>query len=34
MTSIPCGPPKPRKAVCEVLWVLAIRPFTRTFGIQ
>ena len=34
MTSIPCGPPNPRKAVCDVLLVLAIRPFTRTLGIQ
>ena len=34
MTSIPCGPPKPRKAVCDVLFVRAMRPFTRTAGIQ
>ena len=34
MTSIPCGPPKPRKAVCEVLCVRATRPVTRTWGIQ
>ena len=26
ITSMPCGPPKPRKAVCEVLWVCATRP--------
>ena len=25
-TSIPCGPPKPRNAVWEVLWVRATRP--------
>ena len=34
MTIIPCGPPNPRNAVWDVLLVLAIRPFTRTFGIQ
>ena len=34
ITSIPCGPPKPRNAVCEVLWVFATRPSTRTCGIQ
>ena len=34
ITIIPCGPPKPRKAVWEVLLVFAIRPFTRMFGIQ
>ena len=34
MTSIPCGPPNPRNAVCDVLWVRAIRPWTRTWGIQ
>ena len=26
MTIMPCGPPKPRKAVCEVTLVLATRP--------
>ena len=30
----PCGPPKPRKAVLEVLFVLATRPSAFTFGIQ
>ena len=34
MTSIPCGPPNPRNAVWDVLWVRAIRPWTRTWGIQ
>ena len=34
MTIIPWGPPNPRNAVWDVLLVLAIRPFTRTFGIQ
>ena len=34
ITIMPCGPPKPRNAVCDVLLVLAIRPFTRMFGIQ
>ncbi len=26
MTSIPCGPPKPRNAVCETTFVFATRP--------
>ena len=26
MTNMPCGPPKPRKAVCEVLCVRQMRP--------
>ena len=30
----PCGPPNPRKAVLEVLFVFATRPSTFTFGIQ
>ena len=34
MTSMPCGPPKPRNAVCDVLLVFATRPSSRTFGIQ
>ena len=34
ITIMPCGPPKPRKAVWDVLLVLAIRPLTRMFGIQ
>ena len=32
--SIPWGPPKPRNAVCEVLWVCATRPTARKAGIQ
>ena len=32
ITSIPCGPPKPRNAVCEVLLVFAIRPCTQHVG--
>ena len=32
MTSMPCGPPKPRNAVFEATFVLAIRPVNRTAG--
>ncbi len=34
MTIMPCGPPNPRNAVCEVLFVFEIRPCTSMFGIQ
>ena len=34
MTSIPWGPPKPRKAVWEVLFVRAILPRTSMWGIM
>ena len=32
MTNIPCGPPKPRKAVWEVTLVFATWPRKRTWG--
>src|SRR5688572_31714699 len=32
MTSMPCGPPNPRNAVCEVLCVRHTRPVTSTAG--
>ena len=34
ITIMPCGPPNPRNAVCEVLLVFEIRPCTSMFGIQ
>ena len=34
MTNMPCGPPKPRNAVCEVLLVFAMRPCATKCGIQ
>ena len=32
ITSMPCGPPKPRNAVCEVLCVRHTQPVTSTAG--
>ena len=32
ITSMPCGPPKPRNAVCDVLCVRQTRPVTSTAG--
>ena len=34
ITIMPCGPPKPRNAVCDVLCVRAIRPCTSMCGTQ
>ena len=34
ITNMPCGPPKPRNAVCEVLFVFAMRPCATKCGIQ
>jgi hypothetical protein len=34
MTIMPCGPPKPRNAVFDGRFVLAIRPVTSMSGIQ
>ncbi len=34
MTNMPCGPPNPRNAVCDVLFVFATLPCATKFGIQ
>ncbi len=34
ITNMPCGPPNPRNAVWEVLFVFATRPWATKWGIQ